>query len=235
MGKTIIQQARGHGSFTYRVRRRAYIYRINYPSLDTNGKFKIISLVNSAGHTAPLAKIIVNAKEYYIPAVQGIFEGQEIEIGSNVKNIIPGNITAVKNLPTETLVCNIEIRPGDGGKIARTSGGYATVLRNEEKGVKLMLSSKKEILLNPECRVTIGVVAGQGRKIKPILRAGKKWHMMKARNKLWPRTSALKFNAVDHPFGGGRGKRIKSKIAKNNAPAGAKVGHLHPRRTGMIR
>ena len=58
---------------------------------------------------------------------------------------------------------------------------------------------------------------------------------MKARNKLWPRTSAVKFNAVDHPFGGGRGKRIKSKIAKRNAPAGAKVGHLRPSRTGHIR
>ena len=54
----------------------------------------------------------------------------------------------------------------------------------------------------------------------------------KSRNKLWPRTSAVKFNAVDHPFGSGRGKRIKSKIAKNNSPPGAKVGTLRPRRTG---
>ena len=58
------------------------------------------------------------------------------------------------------------------------------------------------------------------------------WHMMKARNKLWPRTSAVKMNVVDHPFGSGRGKRIKSKIAKRNAPPGRKVGLLRPRRTG---
>ena len=56
--------------------------------------------------------------------------------------------------------------------------------------------------------------------------------MMKAIGRKWHRTSAVKMNAVDHPFGGGRGKRIKSKIAKRNAPAGAKVGHLRPRRTG---
>jgi large subunit ribosomal protein L2 len=97
------------------------------------------------------------------------------------------------------------------------------------------MSSKKEKELSPDCRATIGMVAGQGRMLKPIIKAGKKWHMMKARNKLWPRTSAIKFNAVDHPFGGGRGKRIKSKIAKRNAPPGAKVGHLRPRRTGKIR
>ena len=78
----------------------------------------------------------------------------------------------------------------------------------------ILISNKREIWLNPDCRATIGVIAGQGRKLKPVVRAGKKWHMMKARNKLWPRTSAVKFNAVDHPFGSGRGKRIKSKIAK---------------------
>jgi large subunit ribosomal protein L2 len=233
MGKTIIQQARGHGSFTYRVRRRAYRYEINYPGLEVQGKFKIISLLNSPAHTAPLVKFVINSKDYYIPAAQGIYEGQEVEIGSNVTTIAPGNITALKNLPVETHIFNIEIRPGDGGKIGRTSGNSAVVLRNDEKGTTLILASKKEITLNPDCRATIGIVAGQGRKTKPVVTAGKKHHMMKARNKFWPRTSAIKFNAVDHPFGGGRGKRIKSKIAKNNAPAGAKVGHLHPRRTGV--
>jgi large subunit ribosomal protein L2 len=233
MGKTIIQQARGHGSFTYRVRRSAYRHRIGYPNLSTNGKIKIASLLNSACHTAPLAKIIVNNQDYFIPAAQGIFEGQDIEVGTS--NIQSGNITAIKNVPIETNVFNIEIRPGDGGKIARTSGNSAVITKKSENNITLLLSSKKEIELHPECRATIGIAAGQGRKLKPVVKAGKKWHMMKARNKLWPRTSAVKFNAVDHPFGCGRGKRIKSKIAKRNAPAGAKVGHLRPSRTGKIR
>jgi len=230
MGKTIIQQARGHGSKTYRVRPGAYKYKIGYPPLGTIGKFKIISLLNSSAHSAPLAMIIIKDKKYYLPAVQGLIEGQEIEIGST--NIINGNIISLKDANTDTRVCNIEIIPGDGGKMARTSGNSAAMLRKNEKGVFLLLSSKKEKLLNPECRATIGVLAGQGRMLKPVVKAGKKHHMMKARNKFWPRTSAVKFNAVDHPFGGGRGKRIKSKIAKRNAPAGAKVGHLRPRRTG---
>lgn len=233
MGKTIIQQARGHGSFTYRVRRRAYIYEIGYPALNAIGKFKIEKLINSTCHSAPLAKISTNGKQYYIPASQGIYEGQEIEI--NGVNVAAGNIMALKNLPVETKIFNIEIRPGDGGKIARTSGAYATVLRKDADGVLLLLSSKREVKLNNECRATIGIAAGQGRMLKPVVKAGKKHHMMKSRNKLWPRTSAVKFNAVDHPFGCGRGKRIKSKIAKRNAPAGAKVGHLRPRRTGHIR
>ena len=55
---------------------------------------------------------------------------------------------------------------------------------------------------------------------------------MLAKGRKWHRTSAIKTNAIDHPFGGGRGKRIKSKIAKRNAPPGAKVGHIRPSRTG---
>ena len=219
MGKTIIQQARGHGSFTYRVRRRAYIYEIKYPSLNTEGKFKVMKLFNSMAHSAPLIKIVAEGKEFYLPACQGIFEGKDIEIGMNCKTIAEGNVLCLKNMPIDTKVFNIEIRPGDGGKIGRTSGYFATILINDEKGVTLMLSGKREITFNGNCRATIGMIAGQGRKIKPVVKAGKKHFMMKARNKFWPRTSAVKFNAVDHPFGSGRGKRIKSKIAKNNAPA----------------
>jgi large subunit ribosomal protein L2 len=233
MGKTIIQQARGHGSKTYQVRPSAYIYEIKYPNLPVNGKFKISSLVNSAGHTCPLAKIIIEGKSYYMPAAQGIWEEQEVEIGEKTA-INSGNICALKNVPVETRVFNIEIRPGDGGKIARTSGNFAVVITPGEV-TTLLVGNRREIKLNGNCRATIGTIAGQGRKLKPVVKAGKKWHMMKARNKLWPRTSAVKFNAVDHPFGCGRGKRIKSKIAKRNAPAGAKVGHLLPRRTGHIK
>jgi len=231
MGKTIISQARGHGSFTYRVRRKAYKYKVGYPSLGTVGKAKVISLINSPAHSAPLAKIAIGEKTFYIPACQNLFEGQEIEIGSS--KIADGNIICLRDATPNTKVFNIEIRPGDGGKIGRTSGNFATVLKAEKGRITILLPNKKEITLDENCRATIGIIAGHGRILKPIVKAGKKWHMAKAKNRLWPRTSAVKVNAVDHPFGCGRGKRIKSKIAKRNAPAGAKVGHLKPRQTGV--
>ena len=60
--------------------------------------------------------------------------------------------------------------------------------------------------------------------------------MKKAKGKLWPRTSAVAMNVIDHPFGSGRGKNVshgsKGKIAKRNAPPGAKVGSIRPRRSG---
>jgi len=231
MGKTIIQQARGHGSKTYQVRPNAYRFRIEYPKLNVVGKAKVTKLINSAAHSCPLARVVVGNETFFIPAANGIYEGQEIEIGSD--KVITGNIVALKHVPFDARIFNIEIRPGDGGKMVRTSGNSAAVIKRDEKTATVFLSSKKEVTLDGNCRATVGVIAGEGRLLKPIVKAGKKHHMMKARNKLWPRTSAIKFNAVDHPFGGGRGKRIKSKIAKRNAPAGAKVGHIRPSRTGV--
>jgi large subunit ribosomal protein L2 len=227
MGKRIIQQARGHGSLTYRVRRQAFIYRIGYPII--SGKGKVLALINSPAHSAPLVKIEVNGKVFYNAAWNGSFEGQEVEIG---KSVGEGNILDLKSVPVGSKVYNIESKPNDGGKMVRASGLSAVVTKKSENSVAVLMPSKKEIWLDGKCRATIGEVAGQGRLDKPIVKAGKKWHMMKARNKLWPRTSAVKMNAVDHPFGSGRGKRIKSKIAKRNAPPGARVGHIRPSRTG---
>ncbi len=228
MGKRIASQARGRGGPAYRVRRKAYRYRIKYPELNTEGNAKIIKLINSGAHTAPLAKIIINNKIFYNAAADGIYEGQGIEIGKSNTGI--GNILKLKDIPIGAKIFNIEVKPGDGGKYVRTSGGFATISNQGEKVTVLL--KKRRIELNKACRATIGVVAGEGRLEKPILKAGKKHYMMKAKGRLWHRTSAVKVNAVDHPFGSGRGKRIKSKIAKRNAPPGAKVGHIRPRRTG---
>lgn len=229
MGKRIISQARGHGGKTYRVRRKAYRYKIAYLPI-VSGTAKVIKLLNSPGHSSPLAKIMINNQTFYSPAAQGIYEGQDIEINNG--EIEVGNIIRLKDATIGTRLFNIEKRPGDGGKIIRTNGGFCTVTKIGEKTVTLLMANKNEITFNENCRGTVGMIAGQGRVMKPIVKAGKKHHMMKARNKFWPRTSAVKVNAIDHPFGGGRGKRIKSKIAKRNAPPGRKVGHIRPSKTG---
>lgn len=227
MGKRIIQRARGHGSLTYRVRKKAFIYRIQYPAF--TGEGVVLKLINSRAHSAPLAKIKAGKKIFYNPAYEGMTEGQKINIG---KGNNPGDIAQLAGLPVGTRVYNIELHPNDGGKIVRASGGSAIISKSGIDRIGIMLPSKKEILVDKRCRATIGIIAGAGRLEKPIVKAGKMHYMKKARNKLWPRTSAVKMNAVDHPFGSGRGKRIKSKIAKRNAPPGAKVGLLRPSRTG---
>jgi large subunit ribosomal protein L2 len=229
MGKRIIVQARGHGSFSYRVRRSAFRIKLKYPRA-LAGEGEIIELKDSTGHSAPLAKVKYSEGIFFMPACKGMIEGQKITFnGTEAKD---GNIMQLKNIPIKTKIYNIESRPGDGGIFIKSAGSNAEVTRISGDEVLVLMPSKKEKKFNGKCRAVIGEIAGSGRQDKPIVKAGKSFYIKKSRNKLWPRTSAVKMNVVDHPFGSGRGKRIKSKIAKRNAPAGARVGLIRPARTG---
>jgi len=79
MGKRIISQARGHGSLTYRVRKKAFVYRIGYPSLE--GEAEIIKIFHSVAHSAPLAKMKVKNEIFFNPAFNNAFVGQKTMIG----------------------------------------------------------------------------------------------------------------------------------------------------------
>ncbi|VVB78797.1 50S ribosomal protein L2 [uncultured archaeon] len=235
MGKRITQRARGKGSFTFRVRKRAYIYRIGYPKISSIGKATIVKLINSSAHSAPLAKVKIAKEEFFIPAADGVYEGQEIQIGKREdSNPIVGDIIALKDISTGTKIFNIEVSPGSGGKYLRSAGSSAMVMNRDSKGVEIIIK-RRTIKLNENCRAVIGIAAGDGRLSKPLVKAGKMHHLMLSKGRKWHRTSAIKTNALDHPFGSGRGKRIKPKIAKRNAPPGAKVGHIRPSRTGHIK
>ena len=229
MGKRIIQQARGHGSSTYRVKRKAFKHRLKYPP-KLEGQGTVVKLLNSPGHTAPIAKIRYEKTFFYIPAFKEMIEGQKVSFES--KEVKEGNILELKDIPVKTRIYNIESNPRDGGIFIKSGGSSAVINRIVGKDIFVLMPSKKEKKFNQNCRAVIGVVAGAGRLDKPVVKAGKKYHIKKAKGKLWPRTSAVKMNAIDHPFGSGRAKNPKSKIAKRNAPPGRKVGLLRPRRTG---
>ncbi len=230
MGKRIISQARGKGSHTYKVRRKGFSYKLHYPSKE--GIAKIINLLTSPGHSAPVLKIMIDDEISYLPAFEGAVVGEEFQILGDTE-AKKGDVVKVKDAPLGAQVYNIERKPGDGGKLMRSAGSFATVFKKyDNRKISVMLPSKKECILSEDCRLTLGRIAGDGRTLKPIMKAGRTFHKMKSRGKLWPRTSAVKMNAIDHPFGSGRGKRIKSKIAKRNAPPGRRVGHIRPNRTG---
>ncbi len=229
MGKRIITQARGKGSHTYRVKKKAFRFKLQYPA-KLSGEGTVIKLLDSAAHSVPLAKIKYTDGSFYIPAFKNMVEGQKINL--NAKEIKDGNIVKLKDIPLKTKIYDIESRPGDGGVFIKTAGNCAEITRIVGENIFVLMPSKKEKKLNKNCRAIIGVTAGAGRLDKPVVKAGKKFHIKKSKSKLWPRTSAVKMNAIDHPFGSGRSKNPKSKIAKRNAPPGRKVGLLRPRRTG---
>lgn len=229
MAKRIIQQRRGRGTNTYKVRRKAFSFRLQYPP-KLIGEGDVIKLFNSSAHTAPLAKIRYEEGSFYIPAFKEMIEGQKIKFGGG--EITPGNILMLRNIPIKTEVYNIESRPGDGGVFIKSAGSSAVVNRIVGKNIFVLMPSKKEKKFNSNCRAIIGIIAGAGRLDKPLVKAGKQYYIKKSKGKLWPRTSAVKMNVIDHPFGSGRAKNIKSKIAKRNAPPGRRVGLIRPRRTG---
>jgi len=231
MGKRIIQQARGKGSSTYRVRKKAFMIRPGYlTKMKAGEEWEVINLVHSPGHSAPIAKFkkVGGNEVFFNFAAKGLCVGQKIVIDRHEV----GDIALLGDLKNSTEIFNVECRPKDGGKLVRSGGSAGIILAKKGNDIVVQLPSKKIRHFNSGCRATIGKVAGHGRVDKPFLKAGKKYYMMKSKSKLWPRTSAVAMNAIDHPFGSGRGKRIKSKIVKRNSPPGRKVGLLRPKRTG---
>ena len=229
MGKRIITQRRGRGTHTYKVKRSAFKYKLQFPK-KIEGEGIVLKLINSGGHTAPIAKVKYCDGIFYIPAFEGMIEKQKIKFGG--KEVKDGNILKLKNCPVKTKIYCIESRSGDGGKFIKSGGNNAIITRIVGDKIFVAMPSKKEKEFRPECRAIVGKIAGDQRLDKPVIKAGKKFYIKKSKSKLWPRTSAVKMNAIDNPFGSGRGKNPKSKIAKRNAPPGKKVGLLRPRRTG---
>ena len=228
MGKRIIQQRRGAGGPTYRVNKNAGKFRPGYLA-NMEGEWTCVKLIASPGHSVPLAKFTNNAGVSFMNfAADLLYVGQVITFGGNKS----GDIARIGDLKHGVRIFNIEHNPKDGGKFVRTGGNFAEVMAHEGDYVKIMMPSKKVKKFDVNSRATVGRAAGEGRVDKPVLKAGTKFYIMKNKSKLWPRTSAVKMNAIDHPFGSGRGKRVKSKIAKRNAAPGKKVGHLRPARTG---
>lgn len=234
MGKRLIQQARGKGGPTYRAPSFRYKGEIKYiPLSEGTVTGMVIDIINSAGHSGPLIYVEYdNGMASLQVASERIKVGSEIMMGEEAE-VGVGNVLSLKNIPEGTLIFNIESVPGDGGKFVRSSGTFARVLSHISSGTIVQLPSKKKKTFNLNCRATIGVIAGGGRKDKPMLKAGNKYYAMKAKNKLWPKVSGNAQNAVDHPFGNSRGQRkAKAKPAPKNAPPGRKVGMIRPKHTG---
>jgi len=232
MGKNLIQQARGKGSPTYKSPSFRFVGKPIHPNVkEMNGT--VAHLIHCQGHTAPLAHVVFDDNTNgLIIATDGLSIGEVIKI-SDKTELKPGNVMALKNVPDGTFIHNIEQTPGDGGKFVRASGTFAKVVGKRDNKVIVILPSKKTKEFNENCRASVGTIAGGGRVDKPFLKAGNKMHKMRARNKLYPRSSAASMNAVDHPFGNKHSSRkSKARPIPRNAPPGRKVGMVAARRTG---
>ncbi len=234
MGKRLRQQRAGRGTPTYRSPKHIHPGPARYPPLTNETlKGKIVELVHDPGRYVPLARVVLeNGKEFLTPAAEGVYVGQVIEVGPQASPE-PGNILPIGNVPEGTLVFNIELRPGDGGKLVRQAGSYAQIVGRTGNKTRVKLPSGKEKAIPNMSRVTIGIPAGAGRVEKPLMRAGTAYYKWKVKARKWPRVRGVAMNAINHPFGGGSHQRRShpSTVARETPP-GRKVGHIAARRTG---
>lgn len=230
MGKRLIQQARGKGGPTYTAPSFRYKGEVKIPNKQIGGT--IMDLVKCQGHSAPLLEVKYDDNTVGLMiASENVRVGDRVEIG--VSDPLNQNTLPLSSIPEGTFIFNIESQPGDGGKFVRAGGTTARILTKTDNKIVVILPSKKQKAFHPNCRATIGVIAGGGRTDKPILKAGNMYYKMKAKNKLWPIMSGSSQNAVDHPFGNKRSSRkSKARPVPHNAPPGRKVGMLRPRSTG---
>jgi len=238
MGKRILVQRKGRGSPTFRSPSHKRVGAVKYPSLSDIELQKgldgtIIKLLHDPGRGAPIALVrLENKIEFFMVAPEGVYEGQKIRVGSSSSPKI-GDILPLYNIPDGTQICNIEGLPKDGGKYARSSGSYATVITHTDNSVFVNLPSGKQRTFNKSCLATIGVVAGGGRTEKPFVKAGNKYHLSKVKAWKWPIVRGVAMNPVSHPHGGGSHQSPgKPTTVSRNAPPGAKVGLIAARRTG---
>jgi len=239
MGKRIRVQRRGRGGSTYRASTHKRVAAAQYPAMTPKEAFEIAikgvihSLVHDPGRGAPLAFVkFENGDTCYMVPPEGTHEGQEIKLGGKAPADV-GNILPLGKVPEGTLVSNLELRPGDRGKLAKSSGAYATVIAHTPQGTMIRLPSRRTRYVNDYCMATIGVVAAAGRTDKPFLKAGEKFHLMKAKGHKYPRTSGRKMVPAVHPFGSSKRSARRCTTTSHGAPPGQKVGLIAARGPGQ--
>ncbi|UCE43643.1 MAG: 50S ribosomal protein L2 [Candidatus Bathyarchaeota archaeon] len=237
MGKRIRVQRRGRGTSTFRASTHKRIAPVQYPSTTEKQREgvvhgKVFEILHEPGRGAPLASVKLETGEnHHMVVPEGTYEGQEIQIGSNA-SIDVGNILPLGRIPEGTMVCNIELSPDDGGKMVRSSGAYASVVAHTQEGTIIKLPSGKSRYVNDLCRATVGVVSGAGRVEKPFLKAGRKFHLKKAKGHLYPRTRGRAMIAAAHPYGSSKRGARKVTTVSRHAPPGKKVGLIAARGAG---
>lgn len=141
-----------------------------------------------------------NGVRRYIIAPDSLKVGDKITEGENVP-IKVGNALPLKNIPVGTLVHNVELRPGEGGKIARSGGTFCQISGFEKDYAILTMPSGELRFIHQNCYATIGVVSNPDAKNIIIGKAGRsRWMNIR------PKVRGVAMNPVDHPHGGGEGR-----------------------------
>lgn len=145
-----------------------------------------------------------DGKKSYIIAPLKLKVGDTVISGEKA-DIKVGNALPLKNIPTGTIIHNIELKEGKGAELVRSAGGYAQLLAKEGKYANIKLPSSEVRLVGLNCRACIGQIGNTTHEIIRLGKAGRKrWLGIR------PTVRGTAMNPVDHPHGGGEGKNKSS-------------------------
>ncbi len=141
-----------------------------------------------------------DGEQAYILAPQRLRAGDTVVSGSKV-DVKPGNAMPLASIPVGTIVHNVELKPGAGGKMARAAGTYTQLVGRDAGYALLRLSSGEQRMVRQECMATVGAVSNPDNQNANIGKAGRKrWLGVR------PTVRGVAMNPVDHPHGGGEGR-----------------------------
>lgn len=237
MGKRLRIQRRGKGSPSHaRPSHRAKV-RVSFREYDLKEregslKGQIVEFIDDPFHQALLMAVeFEDGTSAVMIAPEGARLNDTIEVGAKA-SLTLGGVIPLKSMPEGLFFYNIEKVPGDGGKLVRSPGSYATILTKSDSFVLVKLPSKNTMTFPADCRAQIGIVNGAGMAELPLLKAGTNFYKRHAVNRDYPCVRGVAKNPVAHPFGGKEHHPGKGMSTSRGAPSGRKVGHIASKRTG---
>jgi large subunit ribosomal protein L2 len=162
---------------------------------------KVAAIEYDPNRTCHIALLhYLDGEKRYILAPAGLEVGHLVQSGHGAE-IRPGNALALRYIPVGTTVHNVEIKPGSGGKMARSAGSAVQLVAKEGDYATLRLPSTEMRRVPIDCRATVGEVGNAEHELIKIGKAGRnRWKGVR------PQTRGVAMNPVDHPHGGGEGK-----------------------------
>ena len=226
------------GKMTVRYRGGGHkqMYRIIDFKRDKDGVPGIVKTIEyDPNRTARIALVFYkDGEKRYIIAPAGLKVGQELISGKGVQPNV-GNTLFLSEVPFGTIIHNIELRPGQGAKMARSAGSYAQLMSREGKYAILRMPSGETRMILQACKATIGSVSNADHNLEKSGKAGRsRWLGRRPHNR------GVVMNPVDHPMGGGEGrasgghprsrKGLPAKGYKTRSPKAASSKYIIERR-----
>ena len=177
-------------------------YRIiDFKRVKDGVQAKVVAIEYDPNRTCRIALLhYMDGSKAYILAPKGLEVGQRVESGAKA-DIKAGNALPLRYVPVGTVVHNVEMRPGQGGRIARSAGMSVQLVAKEGEFATLRMPSSEMRRVPIDCRATIGEVGNAEHELVKIGKAGRnRWKGVR------PQSRGVAMNPVDHPLGGGEGK-----------------------------